>query len=236
MSNCWVRFNSKSFFCVIIIFGLIFFPFYSAIPATMVSDDSSENDIIYLTGFGPFNNYSVNPSELVVNELNQTTIENYTVFGRILPVDFTSAPLVIQHDIEHFHPDLIISLGLDATCDALTIELVGTNLQFDRSVDKPWETLKRLHKNAPFFIPTRLKVKEMFIDLRMNDIPTSLGFSAGLYVCNAVFYETLFYLEGESLDTPMGFIHVPQLEDDNTSGMNLDSMIDGILTIIISNI
>jgi len=198
--------------------------------------DRNSNDIIYLTGFTPFLNYLVNPSELVVNELNQTMIQNYTIYGRVLPVNFTCAPTIIQNDIDHLDPCLIILLGLDPSADSITIELLSVNLQYDASMNEPLKTLKRIDKDGPFFIPTRLDTREMYLDLKGNDIPVSYSLSAGFYVCNAVFYETLYYLSKESLDTPMGFIHIPQIENDNSSGMKTDDIFDGVLTMILSNL
>ena len=210
------------------------------IPSTIgfSSDVKSVDDVktIYLTGFGPFLNFSENPSELVVNILNQTTIEGHLIQGRILPVNFTEAPQIIQQDIEQLDPELIICLGLDASCKGLTIELIGMNLQYDSTAQKPLISLKRIQKHGPFILTTKLDVRQMYHALREDDIPVEMSISAGLYVCNTVFYQTLYYLHDESLEIPMGFIHIPLLENHSASGMSLDVMIDGIITILMSNI
>lgn len=237
MNSDLIKNKKLMFFLIFFIVGFAHSP--HLICSSMENSDEidiADVNMIYLTGFGPFQNYSVNPSELIVHVLNQTVIKDYLVIGRILPVDFILAPEVMKSDIAYYQPDLIISLGLDATCDSITIEVLSTNLQYDKSAEDSLKTLRRIQKNAPFFIPTRLNIQEMFHDLKTNHIPVSISFSAGLYVCNTVFYEILHYLTEQSLDTPMGFIHVPPVDDNNTSGMNIDTMIQGIQTITASNI
>ena len=76
----------------------------------------------------------------------------------------------------------------------------------------------------------------MYESLKQNNIPVSLSLSAGLYVCNTVFYQTLFYLSENQLSIPAGFIHLPLLADEQQSGMEQDVMIEGIITILLSHI
>jgi len=232
----WYQIGSQLKTLVIIFsfLGLMFIP--STIGDSSVGMKADDFQSIYLTGFGPFLNFTENPSELIVNTLNQTAVEGYFIHGRILPVNFTDAPRIISEDIEELDPDLIVCLGLDASCKAITIELVAMNLKYDPVDEKPLSSLKRIQKQAPFIIPTRLDVWQMYQALREDDIPVQLSMSAGLYVCNAVFYETLYHLQQQELEIPMGFIHVPLHQTNNTSGMNIDTMIDGIVTILISNI
>jgi len=217
---------------------LIFSP-YQNITNAEISNfnfDSESNNVIYITGFTTFFNFSVNPSESIVNELNQTTIQNYSIVGRVLPVDFIEAPLLIQEDIRNLDPSLILCLGLDPNCNSITLETLSINLKIDASANHPLQTFQKIKRGGLFCIPTRLDIKDMFVDLKNNDIPASISFSAGLYVCNAVFYETLLCLSETNIKTPMGFIHVPHLEDYNNNGMKLETMIIGILTIILTNI
>jgi pyroglutamyl-peptidase len=233
----WVfQIRSQLQFVIVIgvLFGAMYIPSTMGVPSIHTSVDDVQT--IYLTGFGPFLNFTENPSELIVDALNQTTVEDYRIQGRVLPVNFTEAPRIIREDIERFDPDLIVCLGLDANSKGLTLELIGMNLQYNPVIEKPLTSLKRIQKDGPFIIPTRLDVWQMYQRLKEDDIPVSLSMSAGLYVCNTVFYETLYYLQEESLDTPMGFIHVPPIQHDNTSGMKFDAMVDGIITILLSNI
>ena len=234
MQSYQINSQIKTLVIISVFLGLIL------VPSTIgnSSDETRMDDVrlIYLTGFGPFLNFTENPSELIVNALNQTIVEDHLVHGRILPVDFTEAPRIIREDIELLKPDLIVCLGLDASCNGLTIELIAMNLQYDPVVEKPLTSLKRIQKQAPFIIPTRLDVWPMYQDLNGNDIDVELSMSAGLYVCNTVFYETLYHLKQQELEIPMGFIHVPLHQTNNTSGMNIDTMTDGIITILSSNI
>ena len=232
------------FFCCSGVMCSVFF--IGCFPSLVLSESSAglfnrvvqvdDMPIIYVTGFAPFQNYSVNPSEVMVNILHNTSIANHRIVGRVLPVDFIEAPRIIQDDIKSLSPTLIVHLGLEADCRAITLELLSVNIMFEKTADNPLQTLHIIQKNGPFFIQTELQIQEMYEELTQKNIPVSLSVSAGLYVCNTVFYQTLFFLSENQFNIPAGFIHLPLLSDEYQKGMEKDMMIEGIISILLSNI
>ena len=82
---------------------------------------------LLLTGFVPFLNFTINPTEQIANELDQQTIGNYKVHSRILPVDFNQSAAQLLHHINDIKPDALISLGLAAGRAHITPERIAIN-------------------------------------------------------------------------------------------------------------
>ena len=100
-------------------FFLIFLIIFPSYPSSMI--DNTEENIVLITGFKPFDVYDINPSELVALQLNNTLIQNYTIKGYVLPVDYKIAPQKMKQLISSFHPELIISLGLAGKAESIHI-------------------------------------------------------------------------------------------------------------------
>jgi pyroglutamyl-peptidase len=66
---------------------------------------------ILLTGFEPFDGFSVNPSEEIVKNFADTNINQYSIFGVILPLDYKNAFEILDEEIEKHRPDFILCCG-----------------------------------------------------------------------------------------------------------------------------
>ncbi len=69
---------------------------------------------LLLTGFEPFLEFPINPTETIVKELDGQKVGNYEIKGLHLPVDFNLAPKKIVEAVAEENPDAVISLGLAA--------------------------------------------------------------------------------------------------------------------------
>jgi pyroglutamyl-peptidase len=192
--------------------------------------------VILVTGFTPFDVYQVNPSELVVHQLNNTIIHNYSVKGYILPVNYSKAPEKMKQLITTFSPHLIISLGLAGTENKIRIEQIAINLRIDPEQTFPLLTLKKVNKSGPFFQIATYDASAIQSKITMENIPVKQSYSAGLYLCNAILYETIYYLKEKEISTPMGFIHLPPLVSQHPDGMKLETMIEAVSLAISSQI
>ena len=197
-------------------------------PVTIPNEEDNlqgNETVVLVTGFGPFSVYDINPSELIAKELDGDTIENATVIGIILPVDFTESVEVATQAIETYDPDIVISLGLAAPAGWIRVEKVGLNLRRKNVSGKiiytrldPCGPLIRLSSIPTFFISR---------DIRRAWIPARQSFRAGIYICNALLYGTLGYIKENNLPIKMGFIHVPLLKSqDPKKGMDLEDMVE----------
>jgi len=194
-----------------------------------------ENNVL-ITGFGPFDNYEINPSELIVRELDGNFINNSQLIGIILPVDFEESVNVAIQAIEEYTPSLIISLGLSPKAHLIEIETFGINLKQKPIGNREWLFPRRINTDGPLLRMSTFKTKDIMSALKKEGIPVKQSFFAGMYICNTVLYEILGYIDDKNLPLLAGFIHVPMLSSQNSSGMNLDIMIEAVQLSIISNL
>ena len=183
---------------------------------------------ILVTGFGPFGNHEINPSQLIAESLNGTIVNGIYIVGVTLPVDFNDSVDLMIQKIKQYQPLYVLSIGLDAGSENICIEKVGWNLRKDNYSNKKLFDYYKLDPNGPFIrlsnLPTFLIAKE----IRDAGIPSRNSFFPGLYICNALLFGTLSYICTNSLDTKACFIHVPLMSTQAPSGMKLEKMIDAI--------
>ena len=206
-------------FLVIGIFILVVaFGIYSATGAT----------VVLVTGFEPFGTYSTNPSQLIADTLNGSTLNDAEIIGIVLPVNFTTSVEIAREAIEVYHPDLVISLGLNAKAKVIEVEKIGVNIKRYPKDDGRWSFPQRIDKNGPFLRITSLRTNDIVRKIREADIPAKQSFFAGSYICNALFYRVLGYANDQDLNTSIGFIHVPLLDSQDPQGMPLERMVDAV--------
>ena len=183
---------------------------------------------VLVTGFEPFGNYDVNPSQLIAEALNGREIKGARIIGIVLPVNFTESVAVVTQAIEEYHPLIVLSIGLAASSKCVRVENVGLNVKRD-----PNETgIKRLNRSGPLVrfssLPSAVIVKE----LKSSGISVRQSWFAGSYVCNALLYGVLGYITNHNLDTHMGFLHIPLLSSQNPQGMKLQTLINATQIVI----
>ncbi len=161
---------------------------------------------ILITGFGPFDRFSFNPAQVVAKALEE---ENEDVTSSILPVVFGDARKAMQDDLEDLDPDLVISFGLNATIGHIALEEIAVNIASseipDNSGNMPLDQV--LADKGPLSYRSTLPLKKILEKLRNDDIPAALSYSAGVYICNEIFYTLMEYCDRTGAKG--GFIHLP---------------------------
>lgn len=169
---------------------------------------------ILLTGFEPFGEHQINPSQLLIEALpNQYA--GITLRKVILPVDHTRAPLELVHLLEEETPDSIVAFGLAAGRAKISLERVALNLMDFANPDNAGVTIKNqpIDENGPAAYFSTLPLLPMLSGLNKAGIPAELSLSAGAYLCNQVFYALMHTLASQNLSVPAGFIHLPALPE-----------------------
>ena len=165
---------------------------------------------VLVTGFGPFDIYEVNPSQLITEELNEKHINEAELVGILLPVDFEESVNVTINAIEEYDPVIVILVGLSPKANSIELEKIGVNIKQMPIGEPEWFFPQRIDPDGPFF--------------RLSPI----SFFAGTYICNTVLYETLGYIEDNNLSIKAVFIHVPLLDSQDPNGMELDMMVNAV--------
>ncbi|MGM7702906.1 pyroglutamyl-peptidase I [Pseudalkalibacillus sp. Hm43] len=165
---------------------------------------------LLLTGFEPFLDHKMNPTEMIVKELDGKTIGAFEIIGHVLPVDYEQASPKLLNLVDELEPDAVIALGLAAGRNKITPERVAINVNDgvkDNSgrvpVDQP------IIEGGPAAYFSMLPIREMVNALLEEGIPAEISNTAGTYLCNNVMYSVLHELEKRGGEFPAGFIHVP---------------------------
>ena len=164
--------------------------------------------IVLITAFEPFDGAETNITQSVLSLLS-ASIADWAIEKVCLPVSFKRAPIVLREAIATFSPDLVIMLG---QCPA------GENIRLERFAINMMDSIKgdndgyipneeTIYADKPLALQTSLPIKELVRFCTDNVQPVQVSNSAGLYVCNRVYYEAL-HLRQRAI-----FVHVPKNMD-----------------------
>jgi len=166
---------------------------------------------VLLTGYDPFGEYEVNPTEALAERLDGRTVAGQEVEGVVLPVVFDRTYGEFIEHFERHSPDAVISLGLAGGRNAVSVERVGINVNDTEST--PDNADEAPHNepilDGPDAYFATIPVVGIVEDLIEAGIPARVSNSAGTHLCNNILYATRHYVETNDLDVPSGFIHVP---------------------------
>lgn len=168
--------------------------------------------VVLLTGFEPFGESMVNPSQEVVRRLHGTTIGGKTVIGHTLPVSLRDIAAAIDRILQATSPEIVISLGQSGSASTIVLERFAVNLADFSAPDNDGASVTdaALEGDGPTAIASRLPLRAIESALLDAGIPVRLSNSAGTYLCNAAMYLFLTRTEPETL---CGFIHLPCLPE-----------------------
>ncbi len=163
-----------------------------------------------ITGFEPFGNETINPSWEAVQALPDE-IEGIEVIKCCLPTTFYRSKEVLYAKLKEVQPDLVICVGQAGGRDTISIEKVAINYMdariADNSGNQPVDVC--ICEEGPDAYFTTLPLRKMVSHLRACEIPATISYSAGTFVCNYIMYAALDYMHHSSCPVPAGFIHVP---------------------------
>ncbi len=172
---------------------------------------------IILTAFEPFNGRSINNSSLV---LDKVSLENNEVLKIKLPVEFIHSFDKLEENIDSFNPDIIILFG-EAPYDVnFTLEKEAHNIMNSKTKDN-----KGITKDNEIIIENEEKtLYSTFplskIEKTSKEFNANLSTSAGTYICNSTYFQTLSYTKNKNIKCI--FIHVSNKEE------RLDAMLNSI--------
>lgn len=192
---------------------------------------------VLITGFEPFGEYSENSSWVVAQKVASCAIKGAEVVAELLPVSFVRVGEVLRSAIELHTPDLLIMLGQSAVADRIKLERVALNMMDsamgDNDGTKPDE--EPIYKGEESALFTSLPIKRLRSAIDEKGIAVKISNSAGLYVCNRIYYEALRMCKERAMQAI--FVHLPLCEGQTLSqpdkkGMPLGEMCRVVQTII----
>lgn len=194
---------------------------------------------VLVTGFEPFGEYSENSSWEVAKRVASFGVLSADVVAECLPVSFVSAPEALRKVVARHFPDLVIMLGQSASSPCIRLERVALNMmdsvKGDNDGAKPDE--EPIYEGEESALFTSLPIKHLRSAIEAQGIAVKISNSAGLYVCNRVYYEALrMYCEREGMQAI--FLHLPLFDEQHQPQnikkptMPLADMVRAIQTII----
>ena len=176
--------------------------------------------IVLITAFEPFGGAETNITQSVLSLL-PASIADWAIEKVCLPVSFKRAPIVLREAIATFSPDLVIMLGQCPAGENIRLERFAINMMDSSKADNdgyiPNE--ETIYAHQPLALQTPLSVKALAMSCAETGLPVVVSNSAGLYVCNRVYYEAL-HLQQRAI-----FVHMPN----NMEGMTTIRMLGFLL-------
>lgn len=171
---------------------------------------------VLLTGFEPFGDIAVNPSQLVIEAMAHHTLPDMVITAEVLPTEYQAAGARVRELIETISPDVVLSIGVAAGRKGLHLERVALNLDDARLPDNAGQLCQGspiTDDGAPAYF-SNMPLADLKASLLEKNVPVTISNHAGAYVCNHVFYSAMHTINELGLNTLCSFLHIPAIPDD----------------------
>ena len=193
---------------------------------------------ILVTGFDPFGGEPINPAIESVKRLPDN-IAGAEIIKLEIPTVRKKSLEKIEEAINEHNPDIILSIGQAGGRFDISIERVGINLDDFRIPDNEGNQIidEPVFPDGENSYFVKLPVKAMVQNVQKNNIPASVSYTAGTFVCNHVLYGVLYLIEKKYKGKKSGFIHIPFLPQQvidkrNMPSMELNTIVKGLTAAI----
>ena len=180
---------------------------------------------ILVTGFDPFGGEPINPAIESVKRLPDN-IAGAEIIKLEIPTVRKKSLEKIEKAINEHNPDVILSIGQAGGRFDISIERVGINLDDFRIPDNEGNQIidEPVFPDGENSYFVKLPVKSMVQNVQKNNIPASVSYTAGTFVCNHVLYGVMYLIEKKYKGKKSGFIHIPFLPQQVVDKRNMPSM------------
>ena len=180
---------------------------------------------ILVTGFDPFGGEPINPAIESVKRLPDN-IAGAEIIKLEIPTVRKKSLEKIEKAINEHNPDVILSIGQAGGRFDISIERVGINLDDFRIPDNEGNQIidEPVFPDGENSYFVKLPVKAMVQNVQKNNIPASVSYTAGTFVCNHVLYGVMYLIEKKYKGKKSGFIHIPFLPQQVVDKRNMPSM------------
>lgn len=169
---------------------------------------------LLLTGYEPFDGFTVNPSQELVKSLGNKTLGNFAIHGKVLPLDYKRAFADLEPAIDGLVPDVILCCG-QSNRGSITIERIGLNalnpLKEDNYGNLPESDI--IVEGAPAGYFSTIDAGPLVALLKTKGIPAQVSYHAGTFGCNWILFLVLHKIANEGLSSRATFVHFPPLPE-----------------------
>ena len=192
----------------------------------------------YLTGFGPFSGVEQNPTEQLVQRLQNQSFPGLSLTTDILPVSYKGSFRHAQTALREQSFKTILHLGVSTKDNTLRLERQAINsmsasipdndgiINLNLSID---EVMPSSH-----VLQTGVELEELVQSLQEQGTEVKISKDAGQYVCNALYYQSLQWAQKQTETPQVLFVHVPQVGNVSEEGnlWTLESLEESIQSLL----
>jgi pyroglutamyl-peptidase len=198
---------------------------------------------VLISGFEPYGEMSVNPTQTLAEEAKNFDLEGIEVHSVLLPVNYDECVEKLVEEIDRVSPDVVISCGLYPGRTAITPERIGKNAK-DTMAENPiadnqgrMPVDEPIDPEGPDAIFSMLPYRKIVENLRAAKIPSFVSNSAGTYICNNTMYGVLNHIQKNDLPTVAGFVHFPAstemaVENPTQPSLPMEMMVEGLRVVL----
>ena len=167
-----------------------------------------------VTGFEPFGDSPVNPSQRLIEALAAKSPQGVELETAVLPVSYERSADALRGAVRAAEPDVVVCFGQADGRTGISIERFAHNVDSAEPVDNDGVSSgAEIDADGPAAYHSTLPVAEIVAALRADGIPADESRDAGGFLCNHVFYVLMRVLEQERPHAAGGFVHVPLLPE-----------------------
>jgi len=172
--------------------------------------------LVFITGFGSFEDVEDNPSAAVARELGASPPPGIEVRSAVLPVSFARAPEAVDAALAELAPripTLLLGLGVAGRSRGYLLELCARGrLAGTEREDVDGVVAAAGTRDGVVLERTRLDLAGLPGELHLQGHgDTRLSEDAGGYVCEHIYHHLL--VSGRELGCPSLFVHVPPVQE-----------------------
>ena len=171
---------------------------------------------ILITGFEAYGKRKKNATEEVIHQFSAHDLEvNGGLHLETLPVVHGEAAMKLFYLLQKHSPDIVICLGEAGGRSAISLEKVAINYMDYPIPDNAGNKISNCNicMEGPDAFFTSLPVDSIRKRLIASGIPAEMSFTAGVYLCNEVFYHLMNWADNQEKKAIAGFIHIPVLPE-----------------------
>jgi len=188
---------------------------------------------VLITGFKPFNNEKINPTEEILKIFNS---DLYDIDKLLLDVLYDSDASCVKSMLKNNY-DLVLLLGQAGGRKTVSLEQFALNMKSTNICDNNgvYYHHTKIKENGRLCYETNINLKQVIDGINSDKI--SISYHAGCFICNDIYYNSLEYIYENNLNTKCVFIHFPFINEQvinkpNMPYLKLSEMIELLHEII----
>jgi pyroglutamyl-peptidase len=209
-------------------------------PAPAEAVELAAEPVILVTGFEPYGDHAVNPSQELAKLLDGRRFGSCGVATAVLPVHHLEASRHVSLLLGEMSPVAVVHLGLAEGRARLALERAALNVMDYRIADNAGYRAEGepCVPEGPAAYFTSLPLPEILAALTAEGVPAYVSNTAGTFLCNQTLYRTLDEIATRELTVRAGFVHLPLLpamvaaRNLDLPSMDLPLMLRGVETLL----